>query len=505
MSKARATLRRSTAILAVSVGMMAISGPGATAASSLPKILSGKADSQALRIQLTLPGVDQLKATLIAAGIPVSGLPDTNLGGITIDEKISLNHGEVTRNISGAPNKASGFATAITGVLPIAGELTRSVSSSCTSSGCTKGAPVSLIDTDLPAGIGHLQVAGATSVTKNLLDTRNGTALAQAHIDLKSLIAKGAPLAAVGDALRTLTDTVNSTVLPPVNGALATLEGTLGDTLEQNAPELKKQLDAILTLGTIKDLPDLSKVSLADLTVLGAKSDVFPKTVDGFKGLQAVSAGKVTDIKLLGGWASVDAVGINTASYANGVKGAAAASADVQIAGLNLGGLLGIDIDRTDLQNLTDPESLKAAIRDAAAKAGLEDQAEDLVGAIDLMYSIAGIDIEYFGVTKHVDPKGRFADATAGTLAIIVEPKVPVASSMVTLPGRTVPTFTKFVSTGVRLRIDLPNASTAVAAGNVLGRSFSPPRSKSGVGTPFIAAFLLMGAAVVVRKYAMAK
>jgi hypothetical protein len=506
--KFSATIRRSTAILAVAVGMLAITGP-ANAAGSLPSILSGKADSQALRIQLTLPGLDQLKSTLQAAGVDLSSLPSTGVGGVTIDEKLSLNHGEVLRNIKGAPDRSAGFATAITGMLPVAGDLTKSAESSCSTAGCTPGTPIAAVDTDLTVpttaiDLGHLKLAGAESVTKNLLDTRNVTALATAHIDLASLIGPKGPLSAVGDALRTLTSTVNNTVLPPVNGALSTLEGSLGDALAQNAPALKKQLDNLVSVGTVKPLPDLITVSLADLTILGAKANVSTATVNGFKGVLAQSASKVADVKLLGGWAGLDAVGISTSSFANGHKGGAASSADSQIAGLNLGGALGLNIDGSDLQNLANPKALEKAISDAAASAGLQAQAQDLIGAIDLLYNISGIDVQFFGQSHTADKLGRYAQAQAGTLALIVEPKIPVMSSMVTLPGHTVPTFTKFASTGIRLRVDLPNASTAVAAGNVLGTSFTS-NPVTGVGMPIFAAFVLLGAALVIRKFVLSK
>ncbi len=506
MRKVNATVRRSTAILAVAIGMLAVTGSANAAGTGLPVSLSGKADSQALRVRLTLPSVNGLKATLAELGVPTSSLPSDGTS-ITLDEKISVLYGEVLHNIKGVPNRSGGFATAITGVLPVAGDLTRSVSSSCSTSGCVKGDSVELIDTDLPAGLGHVKIAGAESVTKSLLSTTNNSGLAEANISLGSLIAPGQQLSAVGDALRQLTTTINTTVLPPVNGALSTLEKSIASTLEDNAPEIKAELDKLITLGTINDLPDLSKVALANLTVLAGKADVFTKSVNGVKGLQALASSKVTDVEILGGWASIKAVGIDADSYANGVKGAASSTADSQVVGLNLGGLLGVDIDNADIDAIANPKKLQEAIRAAAAKNGLDkNKAEDLINSIELVRNIAGIQPTFFGTSRNVDPKGMFANAAAGTLSLVVEPQIPVLDSMFTLPGQTVPQFAKYVKTGVRLQIDLPEANSAVSiASNVLDRRFPTPRSRTGVGTPFLAAFGLIGLALVVRKFGMAK
>jgi hypothetical protein len=503
------TIRRASAVLTVAIAMLAVTGPANAAGTGLPVTLSGVADSQALRVQLTLPGVDALKAALLDAGVPVGSLPNTGLGGITIDEKISLNHGEVAHNLQGVQNRASGFATAITGVLPVAGSLTQSVSSSCigTSSNCTGGTPVALINQDLPADLGHLKVAGAESVTSDLLNTRNVTGLVDAKVDIASLIGQGAPLAQVGELLNTLTSTINTEVLPPVNDALGDLEKTLETTLENASPEVKAQLDKLVTLGTIEDLPDLRTVSLAELTVLGAKADVVSKTINGVKGLNAISSSSVADVNILGGWASIEAVKILADSFANGVKGAAKSDATSSIVGAKLGGLLGADIDGADIDAIIHPDNLKAAIRAAAEKYDLDaNKAEDLVHALELVTNIAGIEAKFFGTTENVDPAGKFADATAGTLALIVEPKVPVLDTMFTLPGQTVPQFKEYVSTGVRLRIDLPNASSAVSvAANVLNRRFPAPKGRTGVGTPFLVAFVLLGLAAGIRKFATSK
>src|SRR5688572_1235005 len=92
-------LRSAAAVMVLAVAMMALTGAGTSAATpGLPAILSGKADSQALYVKITLPSLEQLQAILTkVTGQPVA-LPDVDLPvsvPTVIEQKISLNNAAV--------------------------------------------------------------------------------------------------------------------------------------------------------------------------------------------------------------------------------------------------------------------------------------------------------------------------------------------------------------------------------------------------------------------------
>ncbi|HEX9774628.1 MAG TPA: hypothetical protein VGB83_03495 [Actinomycetota bacterium] len=441
--------------------------------------------------------MDELKTTLDELGVSTTMLPDSGVEGVTLDFVVSLNHGEVLRASNGVEDSSSGFAATLLGSLPVLGDQSRSVQTSCPGPDCGAGNAKSVgnVQQDIPADLGAVEIAGANSVTKSLLSTDNVTALATLQIGLQKLLGKGGALELVGDNLRDLTDTVNAEVLPVVNSALGDAYGVLGDSLEDTAPEVKKQLDKLITTGTIKDIPDLSKVGLADLTVLGASATLSPKTLKGGAGLLSTAASQVADIDILGGWATIDSIALETSAFANGIKGGAVAEATSKVVGADIGGLLGIDLTGDDLNGLTNPDAVKEAILDAGKATGLSDQAEELVAAIDLLVNIAGISVEFFPTMQEADPKGNWARSSAGTLALTVEPKIPVIEAA-GLAG--VPRPAKYLSTGVSLKIELPTAASEVKVGDVL--SSNPT---TGVGTPLLAAVVLIGAAVVARRFAL--
>jgi len=514
MGKNGSTFRRSAAALAVAIGMLAVSGTGASAAANgLPAILNGVADSQALRITLTLPSSDSLKAALNKVNPNLEAVTSVLPGGLlgqTIEQTISLQHGELLRSAtSSVADHASGFASPLQGLLGGADK----VASRCDGNGCDKAQAMSLqsinvLEQVIPGGIGTIQIAGAESTTKSLVDTRNASRLAKVNLRLAPLFAIEG-LEPVAEALRTLTSTLNEQVLPVVNDSVIApvadiVNGALDGTVLEEAIEV----------GEIKDIPDLTKVNLLDLTVLDSHANVTPFTPKsgpgaGVKGLLASSASKVANLDILGlgdnAWAHVGAVGLNTSSFANGVKGAATAGSDVEIVGADLGGLLGLSIPVATLRDLTDGTALKDVID------GLDLPVEnDLLNAVDLLYNVAGITIDTFTETTNIDPKGNFANASAGTIAITVEPKLITESGLTKLTGglggaNIIPALGKndFVSTGLRLQVLLPNASSGVSIGDVKGGFTSPPRT--GVGVPLLGAVALIGAAVLVRRFALAK
>lgn len=513
MRRSMSTFRRGTAVMAVALGMLAISGSGASAAGGLPDILNGQADSQALRIRLTLPAVDSLVDALkTAADLEGVSLPQIGLQGIVIDQKVSLNHGEAIRSIDTTiQDVASGFAAVASGDL-----LTRSVDSRCAAAACDATDGVSETRIDLPLGIGSIVLNGAKSLTASNVDTQNLTQLAKVDLTLAPLLCKTCPLAAVGDALDTLTSTVNDTIISdegPVqlNEKLETIEATLRGVLPKSIQE--KILDRIVTnIGPVKPLPSLRDVELLDLSILGAHANVLPQSRNGVTGLLASSSAKIADVGILKAatgesWASLGAVDLSTQAFANGVKGGADAVAKSTVVGADLGGLLGIDIDGMDLADLTNPAYLYDALFPGQdVPEALKPVLAELAATTELLANIAGINVELFGTDKKIAADGTSAWATAGSLRITVAPKVPKVSALLSKIGQdgVIPRLaaSDYVSTGIELMVEAPSASSAVAVGNVLGSV--PPPPTTGVGTPLLAGLMLLGGAMVVRRFAIA-
>ena len=507
MLKKKGTVRRAAAAIAVTVGVMAISGTGANAAvKGLPEILNGKADSQALKIELQLPSTDSLNAALGELGLGAVQLPGGLLGQ-RFEQTISLNHGEVLRSAKASiADHASGFAAPLLGLLATDKAETRCDDSGCGGARSASGLTVKVLDQVIPGGIGTIKIANAVSNTSSLVDTRNASGLAEVNLSLANIF-KIEALAPLADALNTLRETVNDQVLPPVNDVLTpigdTIEGLLEDTPLEDAVEF----------GPINPIPDFTKVDLLDLQILKSTADVRPFTPksgagEGVKGLLAESGAKVANLDILGtgddAWAHVGAVGLTTSAFANGVKGAATADSDVEIVGADVGGLLGLSVPTDTLRALVDGTAVKEVIDNLDLPVE-----QDLLNTVDLIYLTAGIDIDAFGKNIDIDPKGNFASASAGTLRIRVEPKIPNPAALLEAPtggAAVVPALTEddFVSTGLVLQITLPNASSAASIGTVLSQDFPEPPT-TGVALPLLGAVSLIGSAIAVRRFALAK
>lgn len=507
MLKRKGTARRAAAAIAVTVGIMAISGTGANAAvQGLPEILNGKADSQALKIELQLPSTDTLNAALGELGLGVVDLPGGLLGQ-RLEQTISLNHGEVLRSAKASiADHASGFAAPLLGLLGADKAETRCDDNGCGGTRAASGLTVNVLDQVIPGGIGTIKIANAVSNTTSVVDTRNASGLAEVNLSLANLF-KIEALAPLAEALNTLRETVNDTVLPTVNPVLEQVGGLVEDLVNDTPLE-----DAV-EVGGINPIPDFTKVDLLDLEILKSFADVRPFTPKsgagkGVKGLLGESAAKVANLDILGtgteAWAHVGAVGLNTSAFANGVKGAAVAGSDVEIVGADVGGLLGLSVPTDTLRALVDGTAVREVIDNLDLP--LE---QDLLNTVDLIYLTAGIDIDAFGKNIDIDPKGNFASASAGTLRIRVEPKIPNPAALLEAPtgGATVvPALTEddFVSTGLVLQVTLPNASSAASIGKVLSQDFPEPPT-TGVGLPLLGAVALIGSAIGVRRFALAK
>lgn len=494
------TMRKGAAALVLAVGVLAITGTGAGAAVESPAILDGFANSQALKIKLVVPALDDLKASLIAAGIPITAVPNTNVAGVSLEQAISVNSGNARKQ--GATAASSGFAAAGIGAL-----VNRSARSSCSSSSCTEGESTAVLaKTQLlgpanpPTGIGSIEIAPSNSMSSTFLDTKNRTGLIAVELDARDLLGPNGTLSVVGNALTTLANTVNSAVLPVVNPAVQSFIDTI-DGLDAIKP-VRDELYRYATLGQIKPLPDPAATKLLSLDVLSGTANVGQEVRGNTNGLLSTASSNIADLKVLGGWVSVDSARLTSTAYANGTVASADATNNALIAGATLGGLLNVDISKSDLKRLTDPETLKNVLRETVP--GLDTQVEDVAAAIDLVYNIAGVSVDFLPSTKSVQPNGRFARAEAGTLRITIAPQIPILANGVTPAGSAVPRLAAddYVPTGLKLTIDLPSTEVQASAGEVkcVGRC----GSRTGVGTAWGAIMLLFGGAFLVKRFGLA-
>lgn len=493
------TLRRASAALALAVGVLAITSTGAGAAGSTPAILEGFSNATALKMKITVPAVDALRASLAKAGISSADLPKSNIAGAVLEQAISVNSASAQKKGSAA--SAQGFAAPGIGSF-----LTRSSKSSCASASCADhasdpGQTLTVLEQVAPGGIGTIEVATADSLTTSYLDSLNKTGHVKVDLDATKLLGKGGALEAVGGALSTLASTVNAEVLTKINPVIQQVIDASGDAaLKPVTDELKRYI----TLGQIKPLPDPSSNKLLGLEVLTSRANIGREVRKGTTGLLSSAAATVEDVNVLNGWVTIDTVKLRSEAYANGVKGGASATSSSSILGGTIGGLLNIDIDEGDLNRLTNPATLKGLLRDNAP-AGLESGVEDVAAAIDLLYNVAGVTVEFLPTSKVALPSGRVARAEAGTLRITVAPKIPLLANGVTPAGSVVPRLAAddYVSTGLSMVLDFPSVEVEASAGEVqcLGRCIN----RTGVGTPWLAVLLMFAAAFAVKRYGFAK
>lgn len=499
-------IRKGAAALVLAVGALAITGTGAGAAVTTPDTLDGFANSTALKVKLVVPSPDELKARLVAAGIPVSAIPNTNISGITLEQAIAVNSGNARKQ--GSVTSASGFAASAIGSL-----LNRSARSSCSRAACTEGESSTILPkTTLlgpvspPAGIGSIEIGAADSMTSSFLDTKNRTGLVTVDLDARQLLGAGGSLSVVGNALTSLTSTVNNSVLPVVNPVIQTFIDTI-DGLDVAKP-VRDELYNYATLGQVKPLQDPTTTKLLSLDVLSSDANVVRETQENTVGLKSTSSANIADLKILGGWVSVDSLKLSSLAYANAASATATATNNSTVVGATLGGLVNVDISKSDLVRLTDPETLSNVIRETVP--GLDTQVEDVVAAIHLLYNIAGIKVELLPAVEEKDvardKSASVAYAKAGTIRITVEPKIPVLANGVTPAGSAVPRFgaDDYVSTGLSLTVDLPATEVKATAGTVkcIGGPGCPP--PTGVGTAWGAILLLFGAAFTVKRFGFA-
>lgn len=553
MGSMRNHLRRTTAIVALGAAMFAAVGPAAAAPkevtfsedSLLPK-RTAVSDTTAVQLRVTLPGVldsnqitlnqvigqarneaehfdqDALRREHLAVNRAHDFCESQSGDCVALDGNRREAGRATDADVPQKTDLANAFALSLKSLSQVPSALRPAVDtvesllnnngaakialarkSGTTNCGDAQTADTSGLNAALPLDIGHVKLgAGASKITcvGSMFDLASETALTQVKLNLASLVGSNGQLAAVGDALRTLTTQVNSTVLPVVNQQVDTAKGVLEGVLPEAG---KKELDKLVTIGHIKELPNLDAVDLLSFTVLGSNANISPLEKSGRTSFLAKNDSKVVDVSVLGGWAKIGVIGLSTETYANGNAADAIAKANVKINEIDLGGLLGINLQNETLRDLADVESTKAkleALTPEAAKPALQ----ELFAAVDLLYNIAGLDVE---IAKTKTLKGaNQALAEAGTVTLRLEPKLPDLAALtaaVTSGNGVIPRLTKdqFKSAGVIVEVDFPTAASQVAIGKAQGVAFA----RTGIGTPWLIAMALIGLALVVRRFAVAK
>ena len=542
-------MRRAMGTLVLAVGMLAYSAAGAGAVGVRPALL-GVADSHAIKIKLTLPSPDQLRATLEALGVPKGAIPklpadcktpvgDLPTDGCTIEQVISLNQSSV------GPGRATGTASLLAGLLQ------QSVSTTCTTSGCNESQSMGqkiekILDPIIKGGIGTVKVAGADSMAKGLRTSVNSTGLVHVDLSLANLIGPGGLLAVVGENLNTLTSTVNDLLDSNINPAL--------EQLFKLAPILKDTLKDFGEVGPIKHIPTLTNTSLLNLDVLTGNASVQP----GANRFVAQSESRVSDIHILGTWLTIDSIVAKAQAFVDLNSNQKLAAVDPEspafgkdaqkvfsslpvdatrslgLTAIDLAGLLKIgggtraSIEEKLMNNagvLLVEQTLREHEKDLP---GTEKSIEDLIAAIDILTNTAGITVDRIkgfrdvpksfhagSITSHPDARTTETDSDANLnlkaeslsdmIRILVAPKIPLVQNGFTPAGSLVPRLgpEDYVPTGLKLEIDLPRAHAMVAQGAaVLGFHIA----RTGVpGVRWLAVIMLVGAAVMIRKFALSK
>jgi hypothetical protein len=481
--------------------LFAMTAPSASAA-DIPKVLNGNASAQAMVVNVTIPTVTQLRNAMVAAGLPVSAIPDLDIPEDGVHNLIiSSDFAQATK--ANAVMHADGWASPLRGSV----EVPRS-ETACAAATCSATESVAKQRVEVPLGLGFIDVAGASSATPTHLSSQQRTAAVEVDLSLRSVLDDGMALAAVGDALDTLRTQLNTTVLPPLNGAIDTVKTTI-DGVAVLQP-LKQEIDRIITVDHVKPLPDLSKADLVTATVLGGAASVTDETRSNMTGLSARSESTVIDLEILDGWASIDSIKVTAEAYANSVKGANGADANshTDIANATFGGLLGVHVSADDLIHLSESETLKAVARDTVRELGLTNDISDIENAIELIYDVAGLSIVKVPNVESVSPAGIKAEASANSLVIKVQPKFPNFTKLQQgLAGGHVPLLadSDYIPSGISISVELPSATAAVQATTVRSVCIGSCVPVTGVGTPWIVAAILLGSALLVRRFVIVR
>lgn len=486
------------------VAALALTAPAANAV-TVPRVMYANADTQALHVSVNLPSVPQLKAALLAAGYPVSEIPaPENLA--VVDHTLYIAKSTAASTKTGQKNIFSSSETR-----PVAGSITSpGAKSFCDAISCDAADSIKEgnLQLDLPLALGAIDYGLANTDATSYFKSLGETAAMELNMTLADLLGSGKTLAPLGEALDTVAATINANVLPTVNTAIDTAKTTV-DGIAVLQP-LKRELDRIITVDHVDPLPKFSTSELLTGTVLGGRSSVTEEVRGGTTGMLARSSSTVTDLKILGGWASIDSISVEAMAYANSVPGLGEAvpTKKMDVLNSNLGGLLGIHISADDLIRLATAETSKAVVRDTLKTAGVDQAITDLENAVDILYNTVGVTITKLADEAEVGKGGLSASSVARSMRIVIQPKLPKLDRLTSRSGGTiVPALTAadYVPTGIHIAVDLPYAMAQAGATTTQVFCVGSCIPVTGVAGKWFVAFGLLGAALLVRRFAFAR
>ena len=469
--------------LALATGTLVAAGAGAASAATTSTskgapLQYGQAVGSVLRIEINLP-----------AGLPGNLLPQH------IIQDISLTDGTVNTLTSAVSGDALAALGSKESNIPVVSDLLASFASHAT---LANPSPKSSALVNIDQGGLKLQVLPAVSNVLNPTKTLNGIVSeshsAVANVDLSVAGLSGA-LKPVIDQLTTTLGTVVGTVgntsapvVTTVTSTLNTLAGTLKSTTPVDVTTAVNTVSATLTntLTTLQSLPTALAGTDTLVHIAKLNSDrVISRNGDS---LTATSSNALSNVEILGGLVTVDALKSSATATATGVQGgASAAKPDSQVVRVHIKGVADLFLDKTGI-HLQDtlgtlvPSTVTDTVNTALTQ---------LQGAISLL----GISVQDGVGTSKVAADGRSAESHASGAAIEINPLKLIDPKAAPL-----------------VRLSMVNSNALVAATPVtLVKTSTPPVTvsslpRTGANLPMTGAIAtgLVGLAFVARRRRMA-
>ncbi|MCW2599242.1 MAG: hypothetical protein JWM02_1071 [Frankiales bacterium] len=395
--------------LALATGTLVAAGAGtASAATSTSKgapLQYGQAVGSVLRLEINLP-----------VALPGNLLPQH------IVQDISLTDGTVSTLTSAVTGNALAALGSADSNIPVVSNLLAGYKSSADLKGDRKPAPGGLVHID-QNGL-KLDVLPSTSLVNDPTTTLNGVLSAShsavANIDLSVpglSTALGPVISQLTSALGSSVGSAGSTSAPvaaTVTNTLNTLSGQLPGAAAPVASAINQVSSTLSsTLNTLQGLP----TALADTGSLLhiAKLNSDRSIVRAGDAVTATSSNALSDVQVLGGLVTVQALTSTATATAAGVAGKASApTPSSQIVHVKVAGVADLILDKTGI-HLGDalgniiPGSVTDAVNGALSQ---------LQGAISLL----GISVQDGVGTSKVSADGRSAEAHASGAAIAINP-----------------------------------------------------------------------------------
>ena len=465
--------------LALATGTLVAAGAGTAGAVTTTKgapLQYGQAVGSVLRIEVNLP-------------VALNGVLPQH-----IVQDISLTDGSVSTLTSNVTGNALAALGSPDSNIPVVSGLLAGYRSEAKLAGPMAPKPTALVHID-QSGL-KLDVLPATSLVANPSTTVNGvlstshSAVANVDLSVPGLADALAPvISALTGTLGSAVGAQNSTDAPvaaTVTSTVDTLAGTLKQSgLPADVSSTLTQVSSTLTntLATLQGLPTALADTGSLVHIAKLNSDrVISRNGDA---ITATSSNALSDVDLLGGLVTVEALTSSATATASGVAGKASApTPSAQVLRVKVKGVADLVLDNTGI-HLSDtlgnliPADLTNTVNGALTQ---------LQGAIALL----GIKVQNGTGTSKVSPDGRTAEAHASGSAIEINPLKAAAPL---------------------LRLSMVNSNALVAATPVtLVKQDTPAATtvtslpRTGANLPLTGAIAtgLIGLALVARRRRMA-